>query len=175
MGAVMTAAIITVIMIATSGRSCANAAGNFAVPTVAANIAGSCANVGVKSPVPVMTTVMIGMIAAIGAVTTATAEEASRTQPASPSPPVRVVMLGTSLRFERSAIMAFFFSTPAGADAAPARHDLILSRAAASRQAELRRERNRSARQAALRWLGVDRMNRPALFAQRQVVRREDR
>ena len=84
-------------------------------------------------------------------------------------------MLGTSLRFERSAIMAFFFSTPAGTDAAPTRHDLILSRAAASRQAELSRERNRLARQAALRLLGVDRMNRPALFAERRIVRREGR
>ena len=47
--------------------------------------------------------------------------------------------------------MAFFFSTPAEAVAVPARPDLILSRAAAARQSELRRERDRLARLAARR------------------------
>lgn len=173
----MTAAIITVIMIGMSGKSFGNAAGNFAVQTVAANIAASCANADGKSPVPATKTVMIVMIAmivAIGAVTTAIGRRRFGS-PGGGGSAQRRRVLGTSLRFERSAIMAFFFSTPAGADAVPTRHDLILSRAAASRQAELSRERNRLARQAALRLLGVDRMNRPALFSTRRIVPREGR
>lgn len=68
--------------------------------------------------------------------------------------------------------MAFFFSTPAGAVAAPVRTDLILSRAAAARQSELRRERDRLARLTARRVLGLDPSNRPAFFAQRRTPRR---
>ncbi len=68
--------------------------------------------------------------------------------------------------------MAFFFSTPAEAVAVPARPDLILSRAAAARQSELRRERDRLARLAARRLLGLDPSNRPAFFAERRTPRR---
>ena len=69
--------------------------------------------------------------------------------------------------------MAFFFSTPTVP--VPARPDLILSRAAAARQSELRRERDRLARLEARKLLGLDPSNRPAFFAKRRTPRRTGR
>ncbi|HET9428642.1 MAG TPA: hypothetical protein VFO69_09815 [Allosphingosinicella sp.] len=68
--------------------------------------------------------------------------------------------------------MAFFFSTPAGADAVSTRPDLILSQAAASRQSELRRQSSRLARRATQKLLGIDPSGHPAFFGERRFERR---